>query len=138
MIFKTLNNKYELASSLGITVKQLDFISHSLKANKYKKIEIPKKDGGIRELFVPNSFLKEIQRKILYELQKCYEPRGCAFAYIKGKDIKKHAEKHKDKKWILRVDLKDFFSSIHFGRVRGVYKYLGCNDEISTYFSDSI
>nr|WP_314369197.1 reverse transcriptase domain-containing protein [uncultured Acinetobacter sp.] len=135
MIFNELNNKYELASSLGITVKQLDFISHSSKANKYKKIEIPKKDGGMRELFVPNSFLKEIQRKILPELQKSYEPRGCAFAYIKGKDIKQHAEKHKDKKWVLRIDLKDFFSSIHFGRVRGVYKYLGCNDEISTYLA---
>ena len=83
MIYNTFNNKFELASSLGITVKQLDFISHNVRANKYKKIEIPKKNGGKRELFVPNSALKEIQRKILCEIQKSYEPRGCAFAYIK-------------------------------------------------------
>lgn len=135
MLFKYLNSKQELANSLGITLKQLEFYAHGEMCNKYKKIEIPKKRGGVREVYVPNVVIKNIQKKILTELEKNYKPRGCAFAYIKGKNIKQHAEKHQQKRWILRIDLQDFFSSIHFGRVRGIFKYLGCNDKISTYLA---
>ncbi|WP_081403525.1 reverse transcriptase domain-containing protein [Acinetobacter soli] len=96
---------------------------------------MPKKDGGIRQLYVPNQLIKKIQKQIFDDLQPIYSPRACAFAYVKGRNIKEHAKKHVNKRWILRVDLQDFFPNIHFGRVRGIFKLLGCNEEISTYLA---
>jgi len=52
-------------------------------------------------------------------------------------DLKKvcHAELHKNKNYVLNLDLADFFTSINFGRVRGFFiknKYFQLNPKIAT------
>jgi RNA-directed DNA polymerase len=101
-------------------------------AKKYLIKEIPKKTGGTRTLYIPNKKLKELQTKLANELSLIYFPRNCAFAYIKGRNIKDNAEKHFGKKWLLRVDLRDFFESINFGRVRGLFIHLGIAQDVAT------
>jgi len=39
--------------------------------------------------------------------------------FIKGRGIKKNASFHVGKRLVLNVDIKDYFPSIHFGRIRG-------------------
>jgi hypothetical protein len=48
-----------------------------------------------------------------------------AHGYHKGRSIRTGAEPHVGRKVLLRVDLKDFFPSISFGRVRGLLVALG-------------
>ncbi|WP_313468613.1 reverse transcriptase domain-containing protein [Streptococcus parasuis] len=43
-------------------------------------------------------------------------------AFFKGKSIKTNALPHRNKRYVLNVDLQDFFDSIHFGRVHGFFK----------------
>ena len=42
-------------------------------------------------------------------------------AFEKGKSIITNSQMHRNKKYILNIDLKDFFDSFNFGRVRGFF-----------------
>jgi retron-type reverse transcriptase len=48
-----------------------------------------------------------------------------AHGYAKGRSIRTGAEPHVGRKVLLRIDLKDFFPTISFGRVRGLLVALG-------------
>lgn len=87
---------------------------------KYVKFNIPKKTGGIRTVTAPDRYLKKIQRRINLLLNLFYWPNYSAHGFIESRNIVTNAKMHVGKKFILNVDLKDFFPSIHFGRVKAV------------------
>ena len=45
-----------------------------------------------------------------------------AYGFVRGRDIIKNAAAHTGKRLIVRVDLEDFFPSITFARVRGMFQ----------------
>ncbi len=83
----------------------------------YKTSQMPKKDGGIRKLCAPNSRLKSIQHNILKKFLNKMPVSNYATAYIKGKTLIDNAKPHTNKKFILKMDISDFFGSIHFEQV---------------------
>src|SRR5699024_7070708 len=55
--------------------------------------------------------------------------------FIPGKSIITNARIHRNKRLVVNIDLKDFFPSFHFGRVRGFFeknKYFLLSREVST------
>jgi len=84
----------------------------------------------------PAPALKKIQRKLSDILYGKVSIKPCAYAFCKGKDkgIKWNADRHKKKKWVINIDLQDFFPSIHFGRVRGLFlsEPFNCTEEAAT------
>lgn len=135
--FYNIQTKRELASYLGIKYKQLIYCLYHLPVpQKYHTLAIKKKDGGTRAIYVPHNSLKYIQRKIAKILLDIYASnnKNCVHGYVKGKGIKSNAIVHVNKKYIINIDLKDFFPSINFGRVRGLFqKYpFNFNDIVST------
>lgn len=80
----------------------------------YKKFFIPKKSGGFREILAPSPELKEKQRKVLdglYRLDILKRISPYAYGFIPGKNIYENALVHVGKKYVLNVDIKDFFKS---------------------------
>ncbi len=49
------------------------------------------------------------------------EKYALSHAFHKKRSTYTNAQRHKKRKWILNIDLKDFFPSINFGRVRGFF-----------------
>lgn len=88
---------------------------------KYKQINIPKKNGGVRELDIPTLELKKIQRFILDFILDKIKTSDYAFAFKKNCSIVHNAEKHVNKKLILNLDLKDFFKSIKYEQVFKIF-----------------
>ncbi|QXN26977.1 trypsin-like peptidase domain-containing protein [Shewanella putrefaciens] len=88
----------------------------------YKRFSIPKKNGEFRLIEAPVKELKKVQRFIGSELAKVYTPRGATHGFVRGRSIVTNASKHIDKKYVLNLDLEDFFGSIHFGRVRNLFQ----------------
>lgn len=89
---------------------------------KYKTFTIAKKNGGVREICAPISPIKILQTnlsKVLYELHK---PKSSSYGFVKNRDITSNARVHARKRYVLNIDLKDFFTSINFGRVFGAFK----------------
>jgi RNA-directed DNA polymerase len=87
---------------------------------KYIHFEIPKKTGGKRTITAPDKFLKKIQRRINLLLTLFFEPKSAAHGFLEDRSIVTNAKIHVGKKYVLNIDLKDFFPSIHFGRIKAV------------------
>ncbi|WP_426943860.1 reverse transcriptase family protein [Pseudomonas oryzihabitans] len=118
---KIKNNK-ELADFLEIKVNKLTYYAYHLDdRKKYTTFEIKKRSGGLRKIDAPIKGLKDIHRQVLLKLDPYYKPRSCVFAYIKKRGIVENADLHKGQRWILRIDLVDFFNTITFERLKGLF-----------------
>jgi len=101
---------------------------------RYSRFLIPKKRGGQRVILEPIPNLKIIQSKLLQVLQSVYEPRPAVHGFVVDRSIVTNAAPHVRNRYVLNLDLKDFFPSIHFGRVRGMFMAFpyGLNDKVAT------
>ena len=70
--------------------------------------------------------LMHVQRWILSRVLTGLRIHGAAFAYRRGLSIKHCAEVHLGARWLLKMDLHDFFGSIYESRIYAVLKGLGC------------
>ena len=109
-----------LAQLLGVQPKNLAYLIYKVKdTDRYTRFEIPKKSGGTRIITAPDIRLKKIQSKLAQALLEVYPERHCVHGFAKGKSIRSNARQHLHKRWVVNIDLKDFFPSIHFGRIKG-------------------
>lgn len=104
----------------------------------YKHYEIPKKSGGYRSIDEPLPSLKEIQNWILTDI---LQPASrtmvspVAKAFISGKSIRENARFHKRKRTVVALDITDFFSSIGFGAVFGIFRAMGYSKPVCVMLS---
>lgn len=125
-----VSTRDELAIFLDIPIKKL---THQLYIKKpdlcYASFEIKKKNGDSRQIHAPSDDLMSIQRKIanaLWEYEKALRDKNniksnISHAFEKDKSIFSNAKPHRNKRFVLNLDLKNFFPSIHFGRVMGFF-----------------
>ena len=120
-LFLKLETREDVASILGISERSLRYFLYKKRPeNMYRTFKLPKKDGTTREISAPDRALKEIQRKLANVLSAVYDPKVCAYGFIEEKNNVGNARQHSKKRLVFNIDLKDFFSQIHFGRVRGM------------------
>ncbi len=120
--FFALQSRADVARLLDLTVKQLNFHLYVLSPDqKYKVFEVAKKSGGTRKISAPASPIKIIQRKLKQVLDAVYIPKPSTQGFVAGRSIVSNAQIHKKRRYVLNLDLEDFFPSIHFGRVRGMF-----------------
>lgn len=121
--FYLLQTRKDVAELLGINDDQLRYLLYKKRPERcYTEYCIPKKRGGYRTINVPESKLRNLQRKLLVILEDVYKAKPAAYGFIKTKGHIANACNHCGKRLILNLDLKDFFDQIHFGRVRGMFK----------------
>lgn len=107
---------YQLAEFLGIRRDHLfRFVRNA--DSMYFVNYIPKSDGTQRQLHVPYSVLKTIQTCILKNILRNIPVSQYATAYKKGAKIRDNASPHVNKKYLLKMDITDFFGSIDFMKV---------------------
>ena len=134
--FNQLQTKDDFAKLLGLkSAKYINYLLYNIKTdNLYTTFTIPKKKGGERVIHAPKKELKSLQKKLADILWECYleslESKSkdknfkipvLSHAFEKGKSIITNSQMHRNKKYILNIDLKDFFDSFNFGRVRGFF-----------------
>lgn len=121
--FFALTNPEDVADLLEL--KSYAFLEHLLfilpSSKRYREFVIPKRSGGKRQLLEPSPNLKIAQKKLSYVLQLVYKPKLSVHGFVQGKSIVTNASQHVGRRYLLNVDLEDFFPSIHFGRVRGMF-----------------
>jgi RNA-directed DNA polymerase len=97
----------------------------------YKQSLEPKKNGGIRIIYKPLSYLKKIQRKILDNILSQIPLLPCVHAYRKKHSSLTNAKEHIGNKYLAKLDIKDFFPSVHFTRVQKLFSQIGCSLEVA-------
>ena len=80
----------------------------------YKKYNIRKKNGGLRQIFHPSKPTKSLQYSLMQIFFSAFKIHDSAIAYRKGtkSPLLKNAKQHSHLNYTLRVDCKDFFPSI--------------------------
>ncbi len=78
----------------------------------YKTYTIPKRSGGERTINHPSKELKAIQRWLLINVIEKWPVHEAAVAYRQGIGIKHNAAHHVKSRYLLRMDLSDFFPSL--------------------------
>lgn len=120
--FLDLLTRDSLAKWLGITDGQLRFLLYKqTEQQRYRTFMVPKRRGGQRQIAAPIGILAYLQRRIARALNELSPPRVIAKGYVKGRGIADHAAVHARRKWVVCIDLEDYFPSINFGRVLGMF-----------------
>ena len=134
MNFTDIKTTKDLAKYLGYELSNLTFIAYKLPdLKKYNKFVIKKRNGKARNIFAPCQALKNIQNKIKKGIEKNYHINSVVHGFVKDKSIITNAKTHIKKKYIVNIDLQNFFPTINFGRVRGIFiEYFKFSNEVST------
>lgn len=126
----------ELAEFLGIEYKQLRFLVYHrdvLKVDHYHRFTVPKKKGGVRNIAAPKTILKNSQRKILEEILNKIQVSENAHGFLSGKGVVSGAASHETSpELLINIDLENFFPTITFERVRGMFKEFGYSGYVSS------
>lgn len=80
----------------------------------YKRITIPKRNGGIRTIYAPIPELKRIQHFLRERYLSTIDISPYSYAYVRGNSITHNARTHIKNSHFLFVDIRDFFDSIDF------------------------
>lgn len=120
----------DVAGLLGFTATAVAYLLYRMPASaKYVVFSVPKRDGGMRVIQAPCPQLKLLQRNLANLLQDCWEeicldkghPDTLAHGFKRRRTIVTNARAHRGRRFVFNTDLKDFFPSINFGRVRGFF-----------------
>ncbi len=129
-LLKSATTLHEVAALLRFKPSTLSFILYKKgDASKYKKFDISKRYGGTRQICAPLADLKLVQRRLSDILQNCVEEINkvnsrddrIAHGFKRNRSIITNAKEHRNRRYVFNVDLKNFFSSINFGRIRGFF-----------------
>jgi RNA-directed DNA polymerase len=118
-----LHSRADVARLIGFPIKKLNYWVVGLSPNRrYTTFSIPRRRGkGTRIIHAPIKPIKDMQLKLAPALQACYRPPVSVHGYVRTRSILSNAKIHSRKRWVLRIDIKEFFPSINYGRVRGVF-----------------
>ena len=97
----------------------------------YRNFAIRKRSGGFRLISVPCLRLLQVQRWIDKFILRNLDKSNYSFAYESGRKIKDCASLHLGCKWLIKIDLRDFFQSLSEIQVYQVFKKQGYSELIS-------
>lgn len=124
--------------------KHLDEIKEQIRNKKYspkpvKRVEIPKPDGGVRNLGVPTVVDRLVQQAIAQVLTPIYEPkfsessygfrpnRCCEMAILKALEFMNDGYQ-----WVVDIDLEKFFDNVnHDKMISLIMKDVKCGEIVS-------
>ena len=121
--FLALKTPQDIANLLEVEYKHLVYYLYRIPVEqRYKTFFIKKKrQGEYRKITTPASALKIVQQKLNQVLYSVYRPKPSTHGFVKNKSIVSNASFHSGQRYIFNIDLEDFFPSINFGRVRGMF-----------------
>ena len=125
----------DIASALGVPPEKLQWLTYERGAanmDHYSRFEIPKRSGGMRLISSPKSDLRAAQTWVREKILIHLPVHSAATAFRPGMSVVDNAVRHANSQVVVRMDLKDFFPSVTFQRVRGYFEYLGYNPGVAS------
>ncbi len=127
-----LQDYSDVARWLNLTVGELEWFAdrgHWLRTKDgplqhYRYWQVPKRHG-IRMIEAPKPHLREIQRRMLRTIVDHIPPHRAAQGFVPGTSTASFAWPHTDRPVVVRLDLRDCFSSIGTARIRAVFEAVG-------------
>ncbi len=124
-----------LAKSLGIdaaTLRWMCFHREVESSTHYNIWTIAKRDGTRRTITAPKRELKVAQRWLLKNVVERLPVHGAAHGFLRARSIGTNAAVHAGADVIVKVDVKGFFPTVTFRRVKGLFKKGGLPENVAT------
>ena len=118
--YRALESLQDLASLWGLPAPQIAY--YAFKARKhdvYTSFTIPRRHGTPRHIEAPNPTLRYLQRIIHESLTCIYGPHAAVHGFRAGRSIVTNAKCHLRSRYVLNIDLLDFFHSVTRQRIYG-------------------
>ncbi|WP_438036130.1 reverse transcriptase family protein [Sorangium sp. So ce204] len=130
-----LSTPADLAAALGVAVPRLRWLcfhGEAVERPHYVYFDVPKRSGGTRQLAAPHASLAAAQAWVLREILEKLPVEAPAHGFVKGRSTVTNARPHTRRDVVVNLDLSDFFPTITFPRVRGVFHRLGYSPAVAT------
>ena len=119
------------AALLGVEVNRLEEILNNVSGH-YQEFWMRKRSGGYRMISAPDKDLQAIQSTIYSRiLSSVTIVHPAAVGFRCGRSVVDNAAPHLGKRYVLKMDIHDFFGSIRSPRVRHTFKKIGYPENVS-------
>lgn len=112
-----------LLAHLGMSPKELKKIWW-YRSRMYREFSIAKGSGKTRTISAPDRRLKILQTKLTPLLGQLYRIRNPVHGFVPMRSVKTNAEAHGRRRFVINLDLQDFFPSITEKRIIGLLRSL--------------
>src|SRR4051794_2131570 len=110
------------AKAVGHDIPKLRWLAYHRDVDSgthYKRWTVPKRDGTPRLISAPKPDLKAVQRWIAREVTEHLPVHGAAHGFLVGRSIATNARVHAGARVLVKLDLKDFYPTVTWRRVKG-------------------
>ncbi|MHC2086207.1 reverse transcriptase family protein [Methylobacterium sp. CM6244] len=124
-----------VAEAMGIGLGELRFLAYDralATVSHYQRFTIPKKIGGLRAISAPMPRLKRAQYWILDAVLAHAGIHDAAHGFVPGRSILTNAALHVGRDVVVNLDLKDFFPTLDYRRIKGKFRGLGYAEPVAT------
>jgi hypothetical protein len=125
----------QLAAAIGVPLSRLKWLTYHRRGATvvhYHRYEVAKRTGGVRCISAPKPSLKAAQAWVLEHVLARVPVEPAAHGFVPGRSIVTNARPHVGRAVVVNLDLKDFFPTITFRRVKGVFAGLGYGEQVAT------
>ncbi len=130
-----LHDASDVARFLSVGIGELRHLTYHRRGAAlvhYHRYEIPKKSGGMRRISAPKRRLGAAQHRILDSILAKVPADPTAHGFVRHRSIVTNATQHVGKPVVVNLDLQDFFPTITFRRVKGMFRRLGYAEPVAT------
>ncbi len=126
-----------IAEAIGMKINTLRFITFNRRVSRvsnYVRFEIPKRSGGTRRISAPLPTLKYTQDWVLRNMLEKLPLNPAAQGFCRDRSIVSNAKPHVGADVVINIDLKDFFPTLTYKRVKGLFRSFGYSEAAATIF----
>ncbi len=124
-----------LSKAMQTTIGELRWLAYSRNVSQtshYQRFTIAKKTGGERLISTPMPRLKHTQHWILGHILNKVSIHEATHGFRDAKSIVTNANPHLAADIVVNMDMKNFFPTITYERVKGVFRKMGYSQQIAT------
>ena len=125
----------DLAAQIGIKLSTLRWLTYHRKGATlvhYHRYGIAKKTGGVRFISAPKRTLRKAQTWVLRNILGRMPAEAPVHGFVPLRSIVSNARAHVNQAVVINLDMKDFFPSITFRRVKGLFESMGYSEHVAT------
>lgn len=113
-----------LAAICDVPYRFLDLIVRR-ECDPYRVFNIRKRSGGYRQITVPTENLMRVQRWIHQNILMHRDVHSASTAFDEGCDPRRNATSHSAARWLVKLDITDFFEAVSERQVYHAFRAAG-------------
>lgn len=125
-----LADEASLLAHLGISPAELKKIWW-YRERMYTSFNIAKRSGKVRTITAPDRRLKIVQQKLAPLIGQLYRVRNPVHGFVQSRSVKTNAEAHMNRRFVVNIDLRDFFPTITEKRICGLLQSLSVGRRVA-------